>query len=189
MYFHTQISDTMGIVFSQLDALWSSFKRDSGILILGLDNAGKTAVLYTLKLEEPVEYTMPTLGFNLEEVTIGNVNIKMWDIGGQSKFRQLWPHYFEQANGIAFVVDSNDVDRFELVQQELHALVANKNLAGKPFLILANKQDLPLAKNKEELTALLQLEAIRSSPWHIIECCAVKNTKLRYGFDWLANHI
>ncbi len=55
----------MGIVFSQLDALWSSFKRDSGILILGLDNAGKTAVLYTLKLEEPVEYTMPTLGFNL----------------------------------------------------------------------------------------------------------------------------
>ena len=179
----------MGIVFSHLEELWSSFKRDSGILILGLDNAGKTSVLYTLKLEEPVEYTVPTMGFNIEEVSLGNVNIKMWDIGGQSKFRQLWPHYFEQANGIAFVVDSNDVDRFELVQQELHALVANKNLAGKPFLILANKQDLPLAKNKEELTALLQLEAIRSSPWHIIECCAVKNTKLRYGFDWLANHI
>tara|TARA_B110000091_G_scaffold3186_1_gene3155 strand:- start:669 stop:1208 length:540 start_codon:yes stop_codon:yes gene_type:complete len=179
----------MGIVFSHLEELWSSFKRDSGILILGLDNAGKTSVLYTLKLEEPVEYTVPTMGFNIEEVSLGNVNIKMWDIGGQSKFRQLWPHYFEQANGIAFVVDSNDVDRFELVQQELHALVANKNLAGKPFLILANKQDLPLAKNKEELTALLQLEAIQSSPWHIIECCAVKNTKLRYGFDWLANHI
>lgn len=179
----------MGIVFSQLEELWNSFQRDSGILILGLDNAGKTAVLYTLKLEEPVQYTMPTIGFNIEEVTMGNVNIKMWDIGGQTTFRKMWPHYFEQANGIAFVVDSNDVDRFELVREELHALVANKHLAGKPFLILANKQDLPQAADKQQLTTILQLEAIKSSPWHIIECCAIKNTKLRHGFDWLANHI
>ena len=161
----------------------------SKIMIVGLDNAGKTATLYAMKLGEAIEYTVPTVGFNLEEVTVGRLNIKMWDIGGQSKLRQLWPHYFEQANGIAFVVDSNDVDRFELVREELHALVANKHLAGKPFLILANKQDLPLAANKEQLTTILQLRAIKSSPWHIIECAAVKNTKLSHGFDWLANHI
>jgi small GTP-binding protein len=179
----------MGQLFAKLEELWNSFRRDTCILILGLDNAGKTAVLYALKLEEPMEYTVPTVGFNVEEIQLGHVNIKMWDIGGQSKIRELWPHYFEQANGIAFVVDSNDIDRLQLARNELHALIANKELVGKPFLILANKQDLPRAATKEQLIKHLGLELIHTSPWHIIDCCAIKNTTLRHGFEWLSEQI
>jgi len=179
----------MGQLFAKLEQLWNSFKRDTCILILGLDNAGKTAVLYALKLEHPVEYTVPTIGFNVEEIKMGNVSIKMWDIGGQSKIRELWPHYFEQACGIAFVVDSNDVDRLEQARDELHALVANKELVGKPFLILANKQDLPQAVDKDSLVQTLGLDLIHSSPWHILPCCAIKNTRLRTGFEWLSEQI
>ena len=179
----------MGQLFAKLEALWKSFRRDTCLLILGLDNAGKTAVLYALKLEIPVEYTVPTIGFNVEEIKMGNVTLNMWDIGGQTKLRELWPHYFEQASGIAFVVDSNDVDRLELARDELHALISNKELAGKPFLILANKQDLPQAVGKEELVKTLGLDLIHSSPWHILECCAIKNTNLRTGFEWLSDSI
>jgi ADP-ribosylation factor protein 1 len=179
----------MGQLYSKLEEFWMSFQKETGILILGLDNAGKTAVLYALQLGEALEYTVPTIGFNVETVTVGNMNIKMWDIGGQTKLRELWPHYFEQANGVVFVVDSNDIDRMDLVRDEIHTLISNKELVGKPFLILANKQDLPLAMKKENMIKRLRLDTVHSSQWHIIECCAIKNKKLKYGFEWLANHI
>ena len=170
----------MGLLFTKLEELWASFQRDSCILILGLDNAGKTAVLYALKLEEPVEYTIPTLGFNLEEIKMGNVNIKMWDIGGQTKFRELWPHYFEQASGIAFVVDSNDIDRLELARDELHALVANKELAGKPFLVLGNKQDLPQAVGRDQLIHTLGFDSKLTMAYH----CMLRSQELK-AENWL----
>jgi len=179
----------MGQLYSKLEEFWMSFQKETGILILGLDNAGKTAVLYALQLGEPLEYSVPTIGFNVETVTVGKLDIKMWDVGGQTKLRALWPHYFEQTNGVVFVVDSNDIDRMDVARDELHALISNKELVGKPFLILANKQDLPMAMEKEQMIKALQLDAIQSSQWHILECCAIKNKKLKCGFEWLANHI
>ena len=179
----------MGQVLTKLQWLWDSFHRDTGVLILGLDNAGKTATLYALHLGEPMPYTVPTIGFNVEAIKVGNLDIKMWDIGGQDRFRALWPHYFEQTDGIAFVVDSSDCDRFEQVRAELHALMSHKDLVGKPFLILANKQDLPMATRKTELISLLQLETVKSSDWHVVECSATKNDRAKIGFQWLADQL
>lgn len=179
----------MGVVLSQLNWLWNSFRRDTGILILGLDNAGKTALLYSLQLGEAMQFTVPTIGFNVEQVKVGNLEIHMWDIGGQTRFRNLWPHYFAQADGIAFVVDCNDVDRLDEVRDELHGLMSNKELTGKPFLILANKQDLPLAVNKTELVKRLNLDHVTWTPWHVVECAATKNMRAKVGFEWLAEQL
>ena len=179
----------MGIIFDKLEDLWNSFQRESSILVLGLDNAGKTAILYTLQLGEAVQYTVPTIGFNVEEVVIGNVNIKIFDIGGQDSLRQLWPHYYQSASGIAFVIDSADLDRIELARNELHALFSSKDLVGKPFLILLNKQDLPNAKKKHEMIDILQLKQVTSSNYHVLECIASKNEQLTTGFLWLSEHI
>jgi small GTP-binding protein len=176
-------------IFSQLDWLWKSFHRDTSIIVLGLDNAGKTAILYSLHLGEAMPFTVPTIGFNLEEVTIGKLNIKMWDIGGQDRLRSLWPHYFVQTDAVAFVIDSNDIDRFDIAKKELHTLISHKDLTGKPFLILANKQDLPHAANKQEIKRAMQIDIITSSPTYIVECSATKNDKARLGFEWLAEHI
>tara|TARA_B110000003_G_C16521073_1_gene485038 strand:+ start:223 stop:798 length:576 start_codon:yes stop_codon:yes gene_type:complete len=183
------IQDKVQSAYNHALWIWESFHRETGVLILGLDNAGKTATLYALHLGEAMPYTVPTIGFNVESVKVGKLDIKMWDIGGQDRFRALWPHYFGQTDGIAFVVDSCDRDRFETVRTELHGLISHKDLAGKPFLVLANKQDLPNAAGKSELTKLLQLNAIQSSEWHIVECCAVQNDRAKLGFQWLANHI
>lgn len=179
----------MGIIFSQLDKLWQSFHRDSGILILGLDNAGKTAVLYALQLGEAISYTVPTIGFNVEEVSIGRLTIKMWDMGGQTKLRALWPHYFGQADGIVFVVDSADTNRMEIAKAELHTLLSHKDLSGKPFLILANKQDLPGAMNKKQIIEALNMSSVTWLDWHVVECSAINNDRARIGLEWLSEQI
>ena len=197
-YIHSGIPMHMGEIFSQLssesifgpfDWIWKSFHQDSSILILGLDNAGKTAILYSLKLGEVINYTVPTIGFNVEEVQIDNLSIKMWDIGGQDKIRALWPHYFQQSSGIVFVVDSNDQDRLPHAKIELHTLISHKDNVGKPFLILANKQDLPNAVDKETMVRELQLETVTTSKWYVVECSATKNQRARVGFEWLASNI
>lgn len=180
---------TMGILFSQLDKLWQSFHRDSAILVLGLDNAGKTAVLYALHLGEAIVYTVPTVGFNVEEVAVGNLSIKMWDLGGQEKLRALWPHYFGQTDGVVFVIDSSDIDRIDLAKTELHTLMSHKELTGKPFLILANKQDLPRALDKKKMIKALDLNAVSWLKWQVVECTATKNSRVKLGLEWLAEQL
>ena len=181
--------NTMGIIFSQLDKLWQSFNRDSAILLLGLDNAGKTAILYSLKLGEKISYTVPTIGFNLEEIQIAGLTIKMWDLGGQTKLRELWPHYFGQSDAVIFVIDSNDTERLPLVKTELHVLMSHKELNNKPFLILANKQDLPRALHKDELSVELGLDSVSWLSWKIVECSATQNNRAKIGVEWLSDQM
>eukprot|EP00662_Eupelagonemidae_sp_cell21_P044270 gene44270-1976_t len=99
----------MGGSISRLFASWTS-KRDVRMLMVGLDAAGKTTILYKMKLGESV-MTIPTIGFNVETVEYRNFKFTMWDVGGQDKIRKLWRHYFENTNGVIFVVDCNDRER------------------------------------------------------------------------------
>merc|ERR1712159_783111 len=96
----------MGLAFS---SIWQRMfrKQEMRILMVGLDAAGKTTILYKLKLGE-VGTTIPTIGFNVEAVTYKNITFTVWDVGGQDKIRPLWRHYYEDAHGVIFVVDSND---------------------------------------------------------------------------------
>merc|ERR1712167_293976 len=99
----------MGLFFS---SLFGKLVGSHGcrILMVGLDAAGKTTILYKLKLGEVVT-TIPTIGFNVETVEYKNINFTVWDVGGQDKIRKLWRHYYLNTQGLIFVVDSNDRDR------------------------------------------------------------------------------
>merc|ERR1712137_1443894 len=100
---------TMGMTFSRvLERLFG--KKEMRILMVGLDAAGKTTILYKLKLGEVVT-TIPTIGFNVGTVEYKNINFTVWDVGGQDKIRPLWRHYFQNTQGLIFVVDSNDRER------------------------------------------------------------------------------
>merc|ERR1711966_381525 len=102
-------------------------KKEMRILMVGLDAAGKTTILYKLKLGEVVT-TIPTIGFNVETVDYKNISFNVWDVGGQDKIRPLWRHYYEGANGIIFVVDSNDSDRIEEAKGELDQMLVEEEL-------------------------------------------------------------
>merc|ERR1712070_641781 len=107
----------MGLSFSKLFHGMVS-KKEMRILMVGLDAAGKTTILYKLKLGEVVT-TIPTIGFNVDTVEYKNINFNVWDVGGQDKIRQLWRHYYQNTQGLIFVVDSNDRDRIEDAREEL----------------------------------------------------------------------
>lgn len=126
-------------------------KEENRILILGLDNAGKTAILYQLKLGEVV-VTIPTIGFNVETIPMGkDLNFCIWDIGGNEKLRPLWRHYWKDTHGVVFVIDSTNAEKLEEAKEVMCTLLEEELLVNCPFLILANKQDLPSAQSPEEI--------------------------------------
>ena len=115
----------MGFLFSKL---WTKLlgKKDVRILMLGLDAAGKTTIHYQLKMKEIVK-TIPTIGFNVESLDYKGLNFTVWDVGGQYKIRVLWKHYYQNTDGLIFVVDSNDKERIEEASEELMKMLLKKN--------------------------------------------------------------
>ncbi|XP_043825250.1 ADP-ribosylation factor-like protein 4A [Dromiciops gliroides] len=160
------------------------------IVILGLDCAGKTTVLYRLRFDEFVN-TVPTKGFNAEKVrvTLGNaktVTFHFWDVGGQEKLRPLWKSYTRRTDGIVFVVDSVDVERLDEAKTELHRITRLAENQGVPVLLVANKQDLRDSLPPPELARLLALgELAASTPWHLQPSCAIIGDGLREGLEKL----
>lgn len=133
-------------------------KKEMRILMVGLDAAGKTTILYKLKLGEVVT-TIPTIGFNVETVEYKNISFTVWDVGGQDKIRPLWRHYYQNTQGLIFVVDSNDRERVEAAKDELHRMLSEAELSDSVVLVFANKQDLPNAFSAAELTDRLGLQS------------------------------
>ena len=151
-----------------LVALLDNFsEKHARILMLGLDNAGKTTVLYKLKFNESIT-TVPTLGFNMETVQVGrNIRFTVWDVGGQVILRSLWKHYYAGSAGLVYVVDASDRDRFSDAKEELHNVLASEEMKAVPVLVLANKQDLPQAATPSEVADCLGLPKFVGRQWHV----------------------
>lgn len=156
--------------------------------MVGLDAAGKTTILYKLKLGEIVT-TIPTIGFNVETVEYKNISFTVWDVGGQDKIRPLWRHYFQNTQGLIFVVDSNDRERVAESAEELSKMLLEDELKDAVLLVFANKQDLPNALSVSELTEKLGLQALRNKTWYIESTCATQGTGLYEGLDWLSKEL
>ena len=182
----------MGFVCSKVPAL------DENVLMVGLDSAGKTTILNLLKRQEEngkftaveLEPTIPTIGFNVETVRFKGMSMTLWDIGGQDRLRSLWKHYYHSCTGVVFVIDANDRERLLSEQGVCHwiqHLAGQPNLHGAPFLLLANKQDMPDVASIPSLMDDLNLcKIFRGRQWHIQPTVATKGIGINEGFDWLA---
>jgi len=175
---------TMGLSFTKM---WQRIvgNVEMRVLMVGLDAAGKTTILYKFKIDETVT-TIPTVGFNVETVEFKNVNFTVWDIGGQDKIRRLWKHYYQGTNAIVYVVDSNDRERIGDAKEELEKLLREEELQHAPLLVFANKQDLPNSMASAEVSDKLGVQHIRDRPWYVQSACAPSGDGLLEGFDWLA---
>ncbi|CAN1816486.1 ADP-ribosylation factor 1 [Linum perenne] len=175
----------MGILFTRMFS--SVFgNKEARILVLGLDNAGKTTILYRLQMGEVVS-TIPTIGFNVETVQYNNIKFQVWDLGGQTSIRPYWRCYFPNTQAVIYVVDSSDTDRIGIAKEEFHAILEEEELRGAIVLIFANKQDLPGALDAAAVTEALELHKIKNRQWAIFKTCAVKGEGLYEGLDWLSN--
>ena len=175
----------MGSGLTKLDSL-----QPVHVVMLGLDSAGKSTVLYRLKFDQYVN-TVPTVGFNCEKVkgTLGKakgVSFNIWDVGGQDKVRPLWKSYTRNTDGIVFVVDSVDIERMEEARVELIRIARTQENLGVPILVVANKQDLPGAKDAAEVEKLLNLAELSASHYyHVQPACAIIGDGLDEGLEQL----
>lgn len=172
--------------------------------MVGLDNAGKTTILYTFQAKGLIsssfnETTIPTVGFNVENIKVGNVTITVWDIGGQRKIRTLWNFYADHLSGLIYVIDIEDRNRWPNAVEELtRILEKDTTQSGRkyPVLILANKIDkIPESKITEVQESLMKVinpkELFADRLWRVFRCTA-KSGRLEdisEGFTWLASNL
>lgn len=115
------------------------FNSEHKICLVGLDNAGKTTILYQFLMNEVV-HTSPTIGSNVEEVVWNNIHFIMWDLGGQESLRTAWNTYYSNTEFILLVVDSTDRERLSITKEELHKMLQSDELCKASVLVFANKQ-------------------------------------------------
>merc|ERR1711879_433559 len=153
-------------------------EKEARILMLGLDNAGKTTILKKMS-EEDISHIMPTQGFNIKSLVHEGFKLNVWDIGGQKTIRPYWSNYFEASDALIYVIDSSDKRRLEESGQELKELLAEDKLSGIPLLVFANKQDLLQASPADEISESLNLASISDRTWTIQACSAKEGSGLQ----------
>eukprot|EP00052_Salpingoeca_macrocollata_P015075 m.119498 g.119498 ORF g.119498 m.119498 type:complete len:185 (-) comp19544_c0_seq1:60-614(-) len=163
-------------------------EKELRLLMLGLDNAGKTTILKKFNGED-IDSISPTLGFNIKTLEHRGYKMNFWDVGGQKSLRSYWRNYFESTDGLIWVVDSADRLRMQDCRHELAQLLQEERLAGAPLLVFANKQDLPGALTSQQIAEVLELENIHSHHWRIQACSAVTGESLLAGMDWMLDDI
>jgi len=163
-------------------------EKEIRLLMLGLDNAGKTTVVKKFSGED-VTTISPTIGFKIQTLAYQGYNLNFWDVGGQKTIRAFWRNYFEQTDGLAWVVDSADRARLLDCKMELFKLLGEEKLAGATLLIFANKQDLPGSLSVKEIAEMLELHKIETRHWKIQPCSAIRGDGLLEGIEWLVTDI
>jgi ADP-ribosylation factor protein 1 len=177
----------MGSFISRL--LQSLFgKKEIGILIVGLDAAGKTTILRKLKLGAVIA-TTPTMGFNAETIPYKNISITVWDIDGHEALRRLWRFSSLSIQGIIYVVDSSDRGRIGEARYALQRMLDEGGWDHAVLLVFANKQDLPGAMTPDKVTDLLGLSSLHQRTWFVQSCCATSGDGLYEGLEWLSKNI
>ena len=178
----------MGLLMSKLWGLVGG-SREYKTVVLGLNNAGKTSVLYSLLLGKLVP-TQPTLGSNVEEFTYRNLKFVAWDLGGQELLRASWALFYANTDAVIVVVDSSDPAGFPAVKAEIKKLLAHPDLAEACVLVFANKQDLATALPPQEVAAALGLAEITTKhQWTIQGCSAVTQAGLNEGMAWICDKL
>ncbi|KAF8984055.1 ADP-ribosylation factor-like protein 8B [Podila verticillata] len=174
------------ILQSFLDWLRSLFfKTEMELTLVGLQNSGKTTLVNVIASGQFSEDMIPTVGFNMRKVTKGNVTMKLWDIGGQPRFRSMWERYCRGVNAIVFVIDAADHDKLDAARTELRNLLDKPQLANIPVLVLGNKNDLPGALTVDQIIEVMNLKQIANREVSCYSISAKNQVNIDITLQWL----
>eukprot|EP01084_Bolivina_argentea_P243675 408447_1 len=176
-----------------MGCICSSGTYNARIVFVGLDNAGKSTILHCLAEGKApsTQSPTPTIGYQQRTIHRSKIELQIWDVGGDVNGRDLWRHYLKNAQAVVFILDASDTYHLDQcgddsAKQELHRVLKNDELPfTSPLLICSNKMDKSGALNKEQIEKRLNLSSIRTRPWHIQATCAINNTGIEEGIDWL----
>ncbi|KAJ3401828.1 hypothetical protein CcCBS67573_g00246 [Chytriomyces confervae] len=158
------------------------------LTLVGLQNSGKTTLVNVIANGEFTEDMIPTVGFNMRKVTKGAVVMKLWDLGGQARFRAMWERYCRGVNAIVFVLDSADHAKIPAARTELHTLLDKPQLVNIPILVLGNKNDLPGALTVEAVIEQMGLKSITNREVSCYSISAKNSVNIDLTLQWLTKH-
>ncbi|KAI9726451.1 MAG: ADP-ribosylation factor-like protein 2 [Chrysothrix sp. TS-e1954] len=158
--------------------------KEMRVLMLGLDNAGKTTIVKKI-MGEDVRHVDPTLGFIIKTIEYQGYKLNIWDVGGQKTLRTYWRNYFEKTDTLIWVVDSTDRERLQDCKAELSQLLLEERLGGASLLVFRNKSDIQGAISEDEIRKTLGLDAICTHEWRIMSCSAMTGLNLDEGMNWI----
>ncbi|XP_039600902.1 ADP-ribosylation factor-like protein 13B [Polypterus senegalus] len=176
---------------------WREPARKITLVMVGLDNAGKTAAVRGIQGENP-EDVAPTVGFSKIELKQGKFEVTIFDLGGGKRIRGIWKNYYSESFGVVFVVDSSDVERIEETKETMAEVLRHPRISGKPVLVLANKQDRDGALGEADIIEYLSLEKLVNENkclCQIEPCSAVLgygkklDKSIKKGLGWLLSSI
>ncbi len=183
----------MGLHVSALMDRFFGSLPPARILMVGLDGAGKTTVLYKLKKPDQVVATIPGIGFYVESIEYKHVSFTVWDIGGQAQLRPLWPHYYAHADAVIYVVDGNNPARMTEAREELDKVLGDERLREASLLVFNNKVDRPRCQSTAQITDRLGLDHHSqhkgSRDWFVQSTCAITGEGIVDGLEWLAESL
>ncbi|KAF7225895.1 transcript variant X2 [Nothobranchius furzeri] len=162
----------MGLLLAKMMAVFGDAEHK--VVIVGLDNAGKTTILYQFLTKEAV-HTSPTIGSNVEEITVRNTHFMVWDIGGQESLRASWYSYYCNTEIVILVVDSTDRERLTVTKEELHRMLAHEDIKG--------------SMTAAEISQCLTLDSLTTRSWHVQACCALTGEGLPASLDWMRSKV
>lgn len=177
----------MGFLQRLLQSL-GLLKKPARVIVVGLDNSGKSTLINALKPQKAASYEVtPTVGFNAEKFERGGFTFSVWDMSGAGAYRSLWETYYRDVDAIVFVVDASDRLRMCVARDELDTLLAHADIAkAKPaMLFFANKMDLPGALEPAEASVQLGLPALTDRAWQIAASNALTGEGVEEGISWL----
>ena len=174
---------------NKLSMVWNKLfsKKEAKVLMLGLDAAGKTTILYQLKLGMNLE-TIPTMGFVYEKIEHKNFKLSVWDVAGQDALRPLWKHYYQNTKAIIFVVDSSDEKRLGLAKEELHKIMNDDEVKDAVLLVLANKMDLKVL-SPQDVENRLEIDRFGDRKMKTFGVVGLTGEGLTQAMDWMADNI
>ena len=161
------------------------------VVVIGLDNSGKTTILNKIRDPNHIHTSAPTVGYSNKQVKLNNNTLNCVDMSGQGRYRNLWQNYYSNCNGIVFVVDSSDRLRLPVAREELELAMKSNELSDKkiPVLVLANKSDLPNAFPANKCASILDLDNLMQRPWLACSTNALSGEGLVQGFTWLSEQM
>ncbi|KAJ8707956.1 hypothetical protein PYW08_010322 [Mythimna loreyi] len=176
-------------------------RRQIVLILIGLDNAGKTKTVNNLAGEKD-DKVLPTVGFKAVNLVHKDTPVTIYDLGGGPHFRQIWSQYYSEVHGVIFVIDSSDFSRLDECRAVLEEVLSHDKISGKPVLVLANKQDKQGALDDIDVVDKLNIEPLVNKyrcPTLVESYSAYgdhpKSKKpkldpgLRKGYQWLLNYI
>ncbi|XP_035798641.2 ADP-ribosylation factor-like protein 13B isoform X1 [Amphiprion ocellaris] len=176
---------------------WQEPARKVTLVMVGLDNAGKTATVRGIQGENPQDVA-PTVGFSKVDLKQGKFEVTIFDLGGGKRIRGIWKNYYSESHGVVFVVDSSDVQRIQETRETMAEVLQHPRIAGKPVLVLANKQDQEGALAEADIIENLSLEKLVNENkclCQIEPCSAVigygkkVDKSIKKGLNWLLSNI